>query len=147
LALAPAGEFGGQVSLAGVWLDSQRAGSARLDTDLDGMPDGFEIRAGFNARDSQDGLADSDGDGRRNFEEFLAGTNPRAVDSVPLRLSVLTLPNGRLRLTWFAGPTIRLQRATDPSSSQWDDVADTLGKASLELDSTGATGFFRLARP
>jgi hypothetical protein len=43
--------------------------------------------------------------------------------------------------------TIRLQRATDPSASSWDDVADTLGKASLELDSTGATGFFRLLRP
>jgi hypothetical protein len=66
---------------------------------------------------------------------------------VPLRLSVLTLPDGRLRLTWFGGMTIRLQRATDPSASSWDDVADTLGKASLELDSTGATGFFRLLRP
>jgi Zn-dependent metalloprotease len=147
LALAPAATFDGQVSLAGVWHNAQPAGAARVDTDLDGMPDGFEIRAGFNARDAQDGLADADGDGRRNFEEFLAGTNPRAVDTVPLRLSVLTLTDGRLRLTWFGGPTIRLQRATDPSASSWDDVADTLGKASLELDSTGATGFFRLLRP
>lgn len=147
LALAPAGEFGGQVSLAGVWLDSQRAGSARLDTDLDGMPDGFEIRTGFNARDTQDGLADTDGDGRRNFEEFLAGTNPRAVDSVPLRLSVLTLPDGRLRLTWFGGPTIRLQRATHPSAENWEDLPETLGTASLELDSNAVTGFFRLLRP
>ncbi len=147
LALAPAATFDGQVSLAGVWHNAQPAGAARIDSDHDGMPDGFEVRAGFNARDNQDGLADTDGDGRRNFEEFLAGTNPRAVDTVPLRLSVLTLPDGRLRLTWFGGPTIRLQRATDPSASQWDDVADTLGKASLELDSAGATGFFRLTRP
>ena len=147
LALAPAGEFGGQVSLAGVWLDSQRAGSARVDTDLDGMPDGFEIRAGFNARDAQDGLADTDGDGRRNFEEFLAGTNPRAVDTVPLRLSVVTLPDGRLRLTWFGAPEIRLQRVPALSATVWEEVPGTASRSSLELEPSEASGFFRLARP
>jgi Zn-dependent metalloprotease len=147
LALAPAGEFGGQVSLAGVWLDSQRAGSARVDTDLDGMPDGFEIRNGFNSRDRQDGLADTDGDGRRNFEEFLAGTNPLAADLLPLRLTVTPLANDRFRLTWFGSPEIRLQRGAAIAAGIWEDVPDTAGKSAIDLDPTAVNGFFRLLRP
>ena len=147
LALAPAAHFGGQVSLAGVWLDSQPAGSARVDTDLDGIPDGYEIRMGFNPRDGQDGLADTDGDGRRNFEEFLVGTNPLVVDAVPLRLTAQLLANGRLRLTWAGGPEIRLQRVPALPATVWEDVLGTAGQSAIELEPADAAGFFRLARP
>lgn len=147
LALTPAAEFGGQVSLAGVWLDTQPAGSARLDTDHDGMPDGYEIRTGFNARDNQDGLADSDGDGRRNFEEFLAGTNPLVVDAVPLRLTVTPLADGRLRLTWLGAPEIRLQRVPALSATAWEEVPGSAGQTAIEVEAPEAAGFFRLVRP
>lgn len=144
LALAPAATFDGQVSLSGVWHDAQPAGMARTDGDRDGMPDGYEIRTGFNPRDGQDGLADPDGDGRRNFEEFLAGTDPRAVDSVPLRLRHSTLPDGRLRLTWDGGPGTRLQRASGLGDAPWEDVPETDGRSAHDLSPDGAAGFFRL---
>lgn len=144
LALAPAATFDGQVSLAGVWHNAQPAGAARLDSDHDGMPDGFEIRTGFNARDSQDGLADTDGDGRRNFEEFLAGTNPRAVDTAPLRLNAFPLSNGGLRLTWTGAPNITLQRATDLAGAAWQTVSEAAGKSEHTLSVAEAGGFYRL---
>lgn len=144
LALTPAATFDGQVSLAGVWHNAQPAGAARLDLDHDGMPDGYEIRAGFNARDGQDGLADTDGDGRRNFEEFLAGTNPRAVDTAPLRLNAFSLPNGGLRLTWTGAPNITLQQAAGLADGGWQDVPETAGASAHETAPGAAHGFYRL---
>ncbi len=144
LALAPAATFDGQVSLAGVWHNAQPAGAARLDSDHDGMPDGFEVRTGFNARDAQDGLADTDGDGRRNFEEFLAGTNPRAVDAAPLRLNAFALPNGSLRLTWSGASGVTLQHAPLLANGPWQDVAGTTGQSEHTATPETAAGFFRL---
>lgn len=147
LRLTPAGQFGGSIRLAGVWGDSQPVGSARWDTDLDGMPDGYEIRMGFNARDNQDGLVDTDGDGRRNFEEFLAGTDPRVANGAPLRLTATMGADGRLRLAWNGGPGIRLQRVGTLPSATWVEVPDTNGQSAYEVSPADASSFFRLARP
>lgn len=144
LALAPAPEFAGQVGLASVWLDSQPPGSARLDTDSDGMPDGFEIRVGFDARDSRDGMADADGDGRPNAAEFLAGSDPRVSDVAPSRLSAILMSDGRLRLSWIGGSGVTLQRATSPASAVWEDLPGTAGQSLYELAPGGAAGFFRV---
>ena len=147
LVLSAAGEFGKQVGLAGVWMDSQPPGSARSDIDHDGMPDGYEIRHGCNPRNGQDGLADSDGEGRRNFEEFLAGTDPLVVDAVPLRLTVTSLPDGRLRFTWAGGATVGLQRATSLIGTPWTEIQGSAGRSAIELEAADASGFFRLFRP
>lgn len=45
------------------------------DTDADGIPDGAEVLIGLNPTNSLDGLADSDGDGWSNAEEWAAGTD------------------------------------------------------------------------
>ncbi|MBN2180662.1 MAG: hypothetical protein JW715_02015 [Sedimentisphaerales bacterium] len=48
-----------------------------VDSDHDGMPDGWEAKYELNPNEVADGSADSDGDGYTNVEEFLNGTNPR----------------------------------------------------------------------
>ena len=48
-----------------------------VDTDHDGMPDGWEKKYELNPEDASDGSVDSDGDGYTNVEECLNGTNPR----------------------------------------------------------------------
>ena len=53
----------------------------QIDTDGDGMPDGWEIGNGFNPNDVSDGSQDADGDGLTNVQEYLAGTDPFMVDS------------------------------------------------------------------
>jgi pectate lyase len=52
-------------------------GDVPADTDNDGMPDAWETKFDFNAKNASDGAADADGDGYTNVEEFLNGTNPR----------------------------------------------------------------------
>lgn len=51
------------------------------DTDGDGMPDWWEIKYGFNMRDSADAALDTDGDGLTNLDESHAGTDPTQVDT------------------------------------------------------------------
>lgn len=53
-----------------------RSTTAPQDTDGDGMPDKWEQRYGLNPHDPADGLADKDGDGYTNIEEYLNGTDP-----------------------------------------------------------------------
>lgn len=65
--------------------------------------------------------ADADGDGRANYEEYLAGTDPKNANS---RLTVKTfapLPGGGLTLTWdtVTGKTYSVQRSTSLAPNQW----------------------------
>ena len=48
----------------------------RDDSDGDGIPDGWESVRGLNPRDAADGPAHGDADGKTNFEEYLADTDP-----------------------------------------------------------------------
>jgi hypothetical protein len=60
--------------------------AALLDTDGDGMPDGWEIANNFNPNNPNDAGQDADGDGFTNLAEYLAGTDPHNVASF-LRIS------------------------------------------------------------
>ena len=51
------------------------------DADSDGMPRWFEDAYGLSESDPGDAALDADGDGRTNFQEFQAGTNPTDPDS------------------------------------------------------------------
>ena len=53
------------------------AGTTRLDTDQDGMPDSWETTQGLNPTDANDRNNDRDGDGYTNLEEHLNGLAAR----------------------------------------------------------------------
>jgi hypothetical protein len=53
------------------------AGEPPADSDHDGMPDYWEQRHRFDPTNPKEGIADADGDGYTNLEEFLNATDPR----------------------------------------------------------------------
>ncbi len=55
-----------------------------LDTDEDGMPDGWELYYGLDPYDPADAQEDPDGDGYSNLEEFEGFSDPTDIDSIPL---------------------------------------------------------------
>ena len=52
-----------------------------VDSDGDGMPDGWETRNGLNHNDPSDATGDLDQDGISNLDEYLNGSNPASSDS------------------------------------------------------------------
>jgi len=63
----------------GGWPELKSA-PAPTDTDNDGMPDAWESNYGLNPADAGDNIADTDGDGYTNIEEFLNATSPKIKD-------------------------------------------------------------------
>ncbi|MBI4232582.1 S-layer homology domain-containing protein, partial [Candidatus Peregrinibacteria bacterium] len=51
------------------------------DSDLDGLPDSYELAKKFNPKDPNDAKKDFDGDGLSNFAEYLQGTDPHKFDT------------------------------------------------------------------
>jgi hypothetical protein len=58
-----------------------RTNPARLDTDDDGMPDGFEVYYRLLPLAAVDARSDADEDSVSNVNEYRTGSSPRAVDS------------------------------------------------------------------
>ncbi len=54
---------------------------AAYDSELDGLPDYWEVSNGLDPLDFQDAETDADGDGLTNLDEYQFGTNARAVDT------------------------------------------------------------------
>jgi hypothetical protein len=85
------------------------------DGDKDGMPDNWEICHFGNTVDS-DGTEDADRDGMTDREEYLAGTDPLAPDSLLVMSEAdMTTINGTFTLCWpsVAGKTYGLRHGTN----------------------------------
>ncbi len=154
--LNPAGESLGVFSGAGVQLDAvsfgaQNSGIAQgrfpdgasaivsltptpgtanvqalADTDMDGIPDEWEMANGLNPNDPNDAALDADGDGQTNGAEYAAGTNPQVPGSV---LSARVLPGSTagqvvVEFTATAGKTYTVHYKNKLSDPTWTKLTD-----------------------
>ena len=120
-------------------------GAALLSTAGDGIPDSWKIANGFSAAANIASL-DSDGDGMTNYQEYLAGTDPRSVNS-SLKISSFSVPaSGQFSITWpgLAGKLYRVR--TSPDLSTWTTLTTLLpttsGTQTVTMDTGGATTLF-----
>ncbi|MFL6513442.1 MAG: hypothetical protein ACJ8M1_00285 [Chthoniobacterales bacterium] len=101
--------------------------AALVDTDADGMPNDYENANGFNAADGTDGSEDFDGDGVANLQEYLAGTDPTAANSV-LRISSIGISGGDVVINFpsVLGKTYRVEQRSQLSDN-WALLSDNVG--------------------
>ncbi|MBN1187922.1 MAG: exo-alpha-sialidase [Bacteroidales bacterium] len=131
----------------GGWPELKSA-EALIDTDHDGIPDGWELNMKLNPNDASDGAKDHDSDGYTNLEEYLnelvtIGISKNAAQTVSKKAiileefvftrsptrdchasSLLELDNGDLLCTWFGGtresaPDVKIWLARKPFGGHW----------------------------
>lgn len=120
------------------------------DTDGDGMPDVYESANGLNPN-VNDANGDLDQDGLTNYQEFLAGTNPRDANSV-FRVTRINLASGQVRITWnsVAGKTYTIHAASQVDGSYVpvrNVTATATGETSTDFTPSTARQFYRVATP
>ena len=122
------------------------------DSDLDGMPDRWEIAQGFDLQDAGDALLDADGDRLTNLQEYAAGTDPYDAES-GLKLELIRLPNGMLRVSFegVQGKSYSLQSSM-LLGQEWQPLSNFFPKTSSKVSRTisprvSPERFFRLITP
>jgi hypothetical protein len=96
----------------------QAGATVTLDTDSDTLPDWWETQFNLsptNATGANGALADNDGDGLTNAEEFAFGTNPGVADSafVQVRVTKPAPAQAALHFQTRAGRTYRIYYTND----------------------------------
>jgi hypothetical protein len=103
------------------------------DQDTDGLPDSWEYQFGSNLGDL-DAASDSDGDGRSNHDEYLAGTNPKDVNDTFEMIEFSPIPSNQLKLVWksVSNRTYRILRSTNLIEDSWMLVQENIETTNQE---------------
>jgi hypothetical protein len=122
-----------------------------VDSDMDGIPDFWELDMDLNPLDRFDAVLDMDQDGIRNIDEFVNGLNPWVPDEL-LRISGARVTDGQMIVEIDAQPGSTFILEWTPQLgplAQWEEsMRDTGlpggGRLQLSHPVADGTGFFRV---
>jgi len=119
------------------------------DYNFDGLADDWQaLYWGANSASWPSPVADSDGDGASNVQEFLAGTNPADPSSV-LKVRITTTAQGS-RLGWDTQPRLVYQVQSSTDLKSWVDegtprfAVDVVD--SIPVSGSGSAAYYRVIR-
>lgn len=117
--------------------------SATIDTDADGIPDGYESMNGLNPNNPADAALDADGDGTNNLAEYIAGTNPRSATSKLTIFSTSFNPSVGITVGFYGvnGKTYAVEYKDDLTAAAWSPLQAGIvsGGGYTEVVDAGAT--------
>lgn len=158
LAIGHAVAYANFVTITGAVLDQAKDGIVFQgvtpdpnDTDLDGLPDSWEIRY-FGSIEKSSWSDDPDGDGSDNVHEYLADTNPTDKSSY-LRIRSISSISGAVSIEWTGGieSTQYLQRCLTLNTADplWQDIATNppptpIAGSNTQLLGTNQLMFYRI---
>jgi hypothetical protein len=141
-ALAPNREFhtavqfaNGRIMLIGGYINGEGGGdmrstafySFRLDSDLDGIDDEWELANGMDPTRREDAVEDADDDGHSNLQEFLAGTDPHNPANV-LKIQPPQIADNKMQIRFpsVSGKYYQVEKADGANPGLWVVVAHNL---------------------
>jgi hypothetical protein len=123
------------------------------DTDGDGLPDAWETSYMLNPFWAGDVALDSHGDGHTNWQEFRAGTSPRAKES-HLKVALTGIGAGVvLEFVALANKTYTVQHTDSLANPDWQDLIHLGPYLSDRVESVednaplAAARYYRLVTP
>jgi hypothetical protein len=104
------------------------------DSDNDGIPDAWETRFGFNTASAADRDLDFDLDGLTNWQEYIAGTDPKDAAS-SLRVN-LAISAGQPTVSFGAvsNKTYTVQYSDQLGSGQWLKLGDVFARTNNRVE-------------
>jgi hypothetical protein len=127
------------------------------DTDADGLPDPWEMDSGICLTNTNHGLADDDGDGLTNLQEYQAGTDPTNALSYLKVESFVLADGGRkavLRFLAVSNRTYTVRSCEAMPGGRWQRLMDVVATSTnqfVEVRDPGAPGgsqrYYRLVTP
>jgi len=125
----------GRIMLIGGYLNNDGSGDMRstafyafrLDSDLDGIDDEWELANGMDPTRREDAVEDADEDGHSNLQEFLAGTDPQnPLNALKIEPPQIVLTNMLIRFSSVIGKYYRVEKADAANSGLWVAVSANL---------------------